>query len=85
MEPYEIIPLIENISIKNKESWEQARFVAYIIAQVNSTKKIKITDILSFPWEKSESSCEIDDTPEARKKLAEKAKEMEKIINELNK
>jgi len=34
---YEIEPLLSNIYLRNKDSWEQARMVAYIIAQTNST------------------------------------------------
>ena len=35
----------------HKDSWEQTRLLAYITAQVNSTKKIKLSDILDFYWE----------------------------------
>jgi len=38
--------------LKSKDNWEQARLIAYIIAQANSKNKIKVTDIMSFPWEK---------------------------------
>jgi hypothetical protein len=38
-----------------KRSWEQTRFVAYITAQCQSTKKLKIEDIMKFPWQASES------------------------------
>ena len=48
---YELQPFMENIHLANKESWEQARLGAYITAQVNSSKKLKITDIMEFPWE----------------------------------
>ena len=48
---YEIEPLVSNIYRKNKESWEQTRFISYILAQVNSAKKLKPTDILSFSWD----------------------------------
>lgn len=48
---YEIVPYIQNIHLRSKEGWEQARLNAYITAQVNSSKKLKITDIMEFPWE----------------------------------
>lgn len=48
---YEITPYIRNIHLRSKEGWEQARLGAYITAQVNSTKKLKVTDIMEFPWE----------------------------------
>ena len=43
---YELEPLISNIHKKNKESWEQARLVSYMIAQCNSSKKLKPSDII---------------------------------------
>lgn len=51
MQMYEIAPYIRNLHLKSKEGWEQARFGAYVTAQVNSTKKLKVTDIMEFPWE----------------------------------
>lgn len=51
MQMYELEPLMSNIHKKNKESWEQTRLLAYITAQVNSTKKLKPTDIISFSWD----------------------------------
>lgn len=53
---YEITPYIRNIHLRSKEGWEQARLGAYITAQVNSTKKLKITDIMEFPWEATAKS-----------------------------
>lgn len=48
---YEFTVYSKNYYKKDKESWEQARFNGYITAQVNSTKKLKITDIMKFPWD----------------------------------
>lgn len=42
----------------NKESWEQTRMISYIVAQSNSTKKLNMTDILSFPWENEHEEIE---------------------------
>ena len=48
---YELNFHLKNIQHKHKESWEQTRFMGYITAQVNSTKQLKIKDIMSFPWD----------------------------------
>lgn len=48
---YELEALINSLYQKNKESWEQTRLLAYIVAQVNSSKKLKPSDILSFVWD----------------------------------
>lgn len=37
-----------------KDDWEEARLIAYVIAQVNSKKKKKINEFLEFDWEKPE-------------------------------
>lgn len=37
-----------------KEQWEQARLITYMTAQVNSKRHLKLTDIITFPWEKDE-------------------------------
>lgn len=51
---YEIEALISNIYRKEKSNWEQARLISYLIAQTNSTKKLKQSDILQFHWEKDD-------------------------------
>lgn len=43
---------------RNKESWEQARLISYLIAQTNSTKKLKLEDIIKFAWEQKEQKEE---------------------------
>lgn len=35
-----------------KDNWEQARLISYLIAQVNSKKKLKFSDIMEFHWDK---------------------------------
>ena len=54
MKFYEIPELVKGLNLKSRESWEQTRLLAYMTAQVNSTKKIKPTDILQFEWDKKE-------------------------------
>ena len=45
---------MRNAYKKSRDSWEQCRFISYVLAQINSTKKLKLTDILSFTWDKEE-------------------------------
>ena len=56
MQWYEVETCIYGLEKKHKTSWEQCRFLSYIIAQVNTTKKLKPTDILSFNWDNIEDS-----------------------------
>jgi hypothetical protein len=80
IQTYEIEALIENMWMKSKESWEQARLQAYLTAQVNSTKKIDMTEFMTFPWEKVETD-EIEDTKEDREALMKEMKEWENYMN----
>ena len=79
MQTYEIETLIENLWMKNKESWEQTRIQAYITAQTQSTKKIDMNDMMSFPWEKKVEK--VEDTPEDIEMMRKEMKEMEDKLN----
>ena len=76
---YEIEALLENLWMKNKESWEQTRVQAYITAQTQSTKKIDMNDMMSFPWESDSQTDEITD--DERKEILKEMKEMEDKLN----
>lgn len=56
MEMYEIRAVMDYEYLAHKDSWEQARLVAYLVAQSNSSKRINITDIAKFYWEKEEEA-----------------------------
>lgn len=71
---YELEALISCLYQKNRESWEQTRLLAYILAQVNSTKKLKPSDILSFVWD-NENKGNTSISNEDVKRLKEKAKQ----------
>lgn len=58
MQMYEVAPLFDKIYYTEMESWDQARMIAWMIAQVNSRKKIKIRDIAEFPWDDETSDSE---------------------------
>lgn len=79
MKSYEIDCLIENLWMKNKEAWEQTRVQAYITAQTQSTKKIEMNDMMSFPWEKKVEK--VEDTPEDIEMMMKEMKEMEDKLN----
>lgn len=78
MQMYEIKPLIESSYLRNKDNWEQARMIAYIIAQSNSTNKIEPTDIIKFSWDKTEESTDVSDVDVER--LTRKAEEYSKYF-----
>ena len=80
MKFYEIPELVKGLNLKNRDSWEQTRFVAYMTAQVNSTKKIKPTDILQFEWDEKEPVEEKMISKEDRKRLSIKTDEVLKKL-----
>lgn len=77
---YELSTLLKNITKKNKESWEQARMISYVIAQTNSTKKLNPTDILTFSWDNIDSNKETSISEKDVERLKEKSKQFLNIL-----
>ena len=48
---WEINNIIENLPFVDRNLWETARLNAYVVAQVNSKRKITQQDICKFKWE----------------------------------
>lgn len=76
MQWYEINALLTGK--ENKTSWEQTRMICYMIAQVNSKKKLKPTDILSFTWDEKKEDTSITSADIDR--LKNKAKQTLKLL-----
>ena len=54
MSDYEVSLLVEEIPYVNMDWWEGIRSVVYTTAQVQSTKKIKPSDMMKFKWDDKE-------------------------------
>lgn len=78
MESYEITTILKNLHLKNKDGWEQTRLVSYMVAQVNSTKELKVKDIMTFPWEKE---VEEESSLEDRQAVLDEMKQIENKLN----
>ena len=65
---------------KNNVDWEIGRLISFLIAQTNSKKKLKLTDIMEFDWEKEEKITTI--TTEEIEMLRKQASEYEKLFAE---
>ena len=76
---YEVDSCLNGLECKNKNGWEQTRFLSYITAQVNSSKKLKPTDILSFKWDKPEDTG-TSITSEDIQRLKDKASKTLKLL-----
>lgn len=80
MQPYEVSTILDYIDIADKTTWEQTRMQMYITAQVNSTKKLKPTDIIPFTWDKEKklnndtsiSNADIDRLTKLSKMISDK-------------
>lgn len=76
MKYYELKPILKNLNVSLKNDWEIARQISYIIAQSQSTKKIKPSDIMQFPWDEGYKNI-----PKKDVKITKEIKE--KMIKEL--
>ena len=73
---YEAELYMENSYLSSKENWEQTRLQLLVSAQANSKKRLKLQDILKFPWDGNGEKKSIDKKDIER--LEAKAKEIEK-------
>ncbi|WP_244205932.1 hypothetical protein [Parabacteroides acidifaciens] len=76
MEFYEIEAILEKLHCVNRDSWEQARLISYVMAQSNSTKQLKPTDLIKFPWDdKNDNTGNTSVNTEDMERLRKKAEE----------
>ena len=73
MEFYEIRPLLKYEHYSHRDDWEQARLIAYMVAQVNSKKKLKFQDITKFYWEEQQEEHDTSISKEDIERLRKKA------------
>ena len=64
---YELDILFKRYNESIREQWEQTRLISYVIAQTQTKKKLKLSDILEFEWDKKEEV--IEDKEEFLKRL----------------
>lgn len=58
MEEYEVQDIISSLEVYERPEWERTRFQTYCNLQKNSSKRLSPTDLITFPWEKEESSTD---------------------------
>ena len=73
---YEAELYLEHSYLSSKENWEQTRLQLLVSAQANSKKRLKLQDILKFPWDGKGGKNAIEKKDIER--LEAKAKEIEK-------
>lgn len=83
MEWYEINAAMKYNYYSCKSGWEQARLIAYMVAQVNSKRTLKMEDIVKFPWE--EDDDEPVKTTITKEEIEQLQREAEKYLKAQNK
>lgn len=84
MQEYEIQDIISNLEYYERPEWERTRFQSYCNIQKSSSKKLKPTDLITFPWEKEESNTEqinANSEPLSKEDI-QRLKEQAKIISQ---
>ena len=71
LQDWEVYDIYNMLQYADSASWEQTRWLMYVIAQVNSRKQLKVTDILHFSWDQTQKNTTITD--DEIKRLKEKA------------
>lgn len=80
LQDWEVYDLYSMLPYADTNSWEQTRWLMYVIAQVNSRKQLKVTDILNFSWDQTQKNITITD--DEIRRLKEKADIIgQKLIN----
>ena len=84
LQEYEIEPIIQNLEYYERPEWERTRFQSYCNLQKSSSKRISPQDLITFPWEKEESSTDqINGNSEPlSKEDIQRLKEQAKIISQ---
>lgn len=77
---YEVNTILKQLQYRHKTSWEQTRFNSYINAQINNSKKIKLTDILTFSWDEMKDKPQEEINVSDIKRLKEKAEAYKQIL-----
>lgn len=73
MQMYEVQVAMKYGYYANKDVWEANRLTAYIMAQVNSKRKLKVADIVTFPWEDKEEASDTRISKEDIQRLQKQA------------
>lgn len=86
MQEWELYEFTNVIEYDNFISWQQTRLLMYIIAQVNSRKKLKLKDICTLPWEMEmeEEEHNIEMSNEDRDRLRKMAEDLTKKLAKQN-
>lgn len=78
MKTYEVAEYLGSVQYRGRDLKDMARMIAQLIAQVNSKKTIKSTDIVKFPWDDDKQVPVVTD--EEREQLAKRAEAIKRQL-----
>ena len=78
LRPSEAIEHLELLSYSNRDGWEQARMVSYVIAQINSKNSMTPQTIMRFPWDEQPQKVEV--TAEDKERLRKRSEQIAKQL-----
>lgn len=59
MDWHEVGLLLDQLEYSNRDSWEQTRLTMWATLQSQSSKRIKVTDVLPFTWDQAKEIKEV--------------------------
>ena len=74
----ELQDILDNIQFADRSIWEALRINSFITCQVNSRKKLKLTDVYRLPFDESEAE---QMTKEDFEQMQQQSKILEDYIN----
>lgn len=84
MQEYELHDLYNAMEYANLADWQQTRYIVYAIAQANSTKKLKMTDLMKLPsdpdYKKETIEHDIELSNKEKETLKKEADRFAKIL-----
>lgn len=75
----ELSDILDNIQYADRSLWEALRINSFITCQVNSRKKLKLTDIYRLPFDEAEEKEQM--TKEDFEQMQQQSQMLEDYIN----
>jgi len=75
MTPTEVEYLLDAYTKEYREKWEMVRLINHATIASNSTKSVKVQDVMKFPWDKETENSSAGMTQEEREEAVRRIKE----------
>lgn len=75
----ELGDILENVQFADRSLWEASRINSYLMCQMNTKKKLKLTDIYKLPFDDEEGKKKL--TKEDFERMQKQTKALEDYLN----